>query len=235
MKSPQNSNVSAIILAAGESRRMAGMDKMFASLRGNPIIHYSIKALNDSHRISSITLVVSSSNLERSKDLVKQNKYHKVNSICIGGQRRQDSVLIGLEKLSDSEWILVQDGARPFIDNNLINESLHAAKQTGSSVAAIPINDTVKLVNSDLLITKTIPRDRLWAAQTPQVFKTNILMDAHKDIKKDVTDDANMIELMGCKSKIFTGYSHNIKITTQEDLYLAEIIMQNHNEDLSKL
>ena len=233
MKSPHNSKVNAIILAAGESLRMAGIDKMFASLRGNPLIHYSIKALNDSPRISSIVLVVSSTNLERSRILVTQNKYHKINSICVGGQRRQDSVRIGLDKLPDSEWILVQDGARPFIDNKLINEALHAAEQTGSSVAAVPINDTVKLVNNDLLITKTVSRDKLWTAQTPQVFKKNILIDAHKDITKNVTDDANMIELMGCKSKIFTGYSHNIKITTQEDLLIAKTIMGNHNEDLT--
>ena len=217
--------VGAIIVAAGESQRMAGVDKTFVSLMGEPLISYSLKALHDSPQVDDIVLVLSRNNIERGRELVETTGWQKVKDVCLGGQRRQDSVRHGLERLPDSNWIIVQDGARPFIDADMISRGLAEARHTGAAVAAVPVKDTIKAADGQLMVTETIPRDKLWAVQSPQVFRRDLLAEAHQRVTEEVTDDASMVERMGGKVRLFMGSYGNIKVTTLEDLSIAEVVL----------
>ena len=218
--------VGAIVVAAGESRRMAGKDKIFTQLMGRPFIWYSLNTLNSAPVIDAIVLVLPRENVARGWELVRLNGWHKVIDVWPGGERRQDSVRSGLDRLHDSEWIIVHDGARPFLDQRLIATGLREAQLTGAALAAVPVRDTIKSAGTDLLVTDTLQRDRLWAAQTPQVFQRDLLAEAHRRISEDVTDDASMIERIGGKVRIFPGSPSNIKVTTPDDLPIAEAILQ---------
>ena len=218
--------VGAIVVAAGESRRMAGKDKIFAPLMGQPLIWYSLNTLNSAPQIDAIVLVLPRENVTGGRELVRDHGWHKVRDVCPGCERRQDSVRTGLDRLHDSVWIIVHDGARPFLEQRLIVTGLAEAKHTGAALAAVPVRDTIKSAGADLLVTDTLQRDRLWAAQTPQVFRRDLLAEAHRRISEDVTDDASMIERIGGKVRIFPGSPSNIKVTTPEDLPIAEAILQ---------
>ena len=218
--------VGAVVVAAGESRRMAGRDKIFDQLLGRPFIWYSLNTLNSAPQIDAIVLVLPRENVERGWELVRDHGLRKVSDVCPGGERRQDSVRAGLDRLGDSEWIVVHDGARPFLDHGLIAAGLAEAKQTGGALAAVPVRDTIKSAGTDLIVTDTLQRDRLWAAQTPQVFRRDLLAEAHRRVTEYVTDDASMIERIGGKVRIFPGSPSNIKVTTPEDLPIAEAILR---------
>lgn len=214
-----------IVVAAGDSRRMAGVDKIFVPLMGRPLISYSLEVLQGAPQVRAIVLVLADHNLERGRTLVEENGWHKVGDVCRGGERRQDSVRRGLDRLPDSEWIIVHDGARPFIDLDLVARGLKEAGYTGAAVAAVPVKDTIKSANAELQVTQTLPRDGLWAVQTPQVFRRQMLDEAHRHIDEEVADDASMVERAGGKVRIFMGSYYNIKVTTPEDVPVAEAIL----------
>ena len=218
--------VDAIILAAGSSHRMSGKDKLFYSILGNPVISYSIQLFEEIDLINSITLVFSESNLNQGKRLVKSRNWPKVKHIVTGGQRRQDSVYAGLKKLRSAKWILIHDGARPCIDHSTVVKGIQTAIETGASTAGTPIHDTVKRITSDELVLSTMDREGLWAIQTPQIFRMELIIEAHTAVSDDVTDDSSMIELLGRPVTIFNGSPMNIKVTTIEDLSLAEAILK---------
>jgi len=221
-------NVGAIILAAGISNRMQGKDKMWIDLLGQPLITYSLNAFNNCKKITQIVLVVSESNIALGQNLVVENKSHKVSYVCEGGKRRQDSVRLGLERIaSESDWIIVHDGARPCIDNEIIDRALNSATTNVASTAAVPVKDTIKVAENNLIVKKTLPRKQLWSVQTPQIFKQEILYQAHLNHNRNVTDDAAMVENSGNPVKIFLGSYNNIKVTTPEDIPLAETILKN--------
>ena len=217
--------VGAIVVAAGESKRMGDADKIFVPLMGQPLIAYSLKALHDSPQIAAIVVVISSHNIERGRQLVEANGWHKVIEVCVGGNLRQDSVRNGLERLADADWIIVHDGARPFIDEDMIARGLVEAANTGAATAAVPVKDTIKSVDSEMFVTHTVERNRLWSAQTPQVFRRQLLAEAHERVTDNVTDDASMVERIGGKVRLFMGSYSNIKVTTPEDLPMAEAIL----------
>ena len=229
-----HATVGAIIVAAGESRRMAGVDKTFVSLMGGPLISYSLKALHDSPQVDDIVLVLPRNSVELGRELVDATGWQKVKDVCLGGQRRQDSVRHGLERLPDSDWIIVQDGARPFIDGDMIARGLAEARDTGAAVAAVPIKDTIKSADGNLIVTETIPRDKLWAVQTPQVFRRDLLAEAHQRVTEEVTDDASMVERIGGRVRLFMGSYGNIKVTTSEDLPIAEVILRSRVSGASR-
>jgi len=218
--------VDAIILAAGSSNRMDGEDKLFYSLLGNPVISYSIQLFEEIDLINSITLVFSESNLHQGKRLIKSRNWRKIRNIAIGGKRRQDSVYAGLKKMQDARWTLIHDGARPCIDQSTVVRGVEAASETGASAAGIPINDTVKRVTSEQLVLNTVERTGLWAIQTPQIFRTDLITESHSFVSDDVTDDSSMVELLGRRVMIFKGSPNNIKVTTIDDLALAEAILK---------
>ena len=222
---PTKESVGAIVAAAGDSRRMAGVDKQFVTIGGRPLLWHSLDALSRCEAIGVVALVLSERNLEAARSMVVANGWGKVTAVTTGGLRRQDSVRRGLETLGPCEWVLVHDGARPFLDAAMIGRGLCSARETGAAVAAVPVKDTIKLADDRMNVTETPPRDRLWAVQTPQVFRQELLAEAHRLVKEDVTDDAAMVERLGVTVKLFEGSYSNLKVTTPEDVIAAEAIL----------
>jgi len=221
----QRGLVGAIIVAAGGSSRMEGADKLFANLAGRPLLARTLQPFQDSPLVDRIVLVLSTANLERGRALAEESGVGKLAAACEGGPRRQDSVRLGLEALGPCEWVLVHDGARPLLSAELIERGLAAARETGAAVAAVPVADTVKQAAAAGTVERTLDRGRLWAAQTPQVFRYDLLLRAHREVTAEVTDDAAMLEALGLPVKLFEGSAANIKVTTSDDLRLAEALL----------
>ena len=218
--------VEVVILAAGASRRMNGVDKIFAPLYNIPLIVHSIKVFNDCPFVHQIVLVLPNPRLEEGRHLVAHHGLHKVSTVCSGGARRQDSVREGLKHLSSSCWVMVHDGARPMIDAGILQRGLKAAQETGAAVAAVPAKDTVKAVSRSGVVKETLPRDSVWLVQTPQVFDYHLLKEAHQQVDSYFADDGAMVENLGKSVKIFMGSYRNIKITTPEDLLIGETLIR---------
>ncbi len=217
-----------IVVAAGESTRMAGVDKIFASLLGRPLIAHTLDVFETFPAVSEIVLVVAAASVEVGRQLVEQQGYQKVTSVCAGGARRQDSVRAGLGRLSPRRWVMVHDGARPGLDAALLQRGLEAvaASPGGAAIAGVPVKDTIKVVGTDGLITGTPPRESLWAAQTPQIFEYSLLERAHAQFDGFATDDAMMVESLGVPIAMFPGSYENLKVTTPEDWAVMEATLR---------
>jgi 2-C-methyl-D-erythritol 4-phosphate cytidylyltransferase len=198
-----------------------GFDKLWTPLAGQLVIQYALDQLLASPLIDRIALVVARDRQPDAERLV-QNCGDRV-TLCLGGERRRDSVAAGLAALGDCGWVLVHDAARPFLQVDLIARGLEAARATGAAVAAIPARDTVKRV-ADGLVVETPPRAELWLVQTPQVFRHDLLCAA-LELPDDVTDEATLVERLGGRVRVFTGDDTNWKITTPADLRLAEALL----------
>ena len=220
--------VGAVIVAAGRGERMGGVDKMFAQIAGKPVLARVVSVFEACSLIDQIVIVLGEQNLERGKKLVAEEGWSKVTDVCPGGKLRQDSVAAGLGRLKDCHWVVIHDGARPLVTAASIEAGLEAAKETGAAVAAVPVADTIKVAADDRFVQSTPPRRSLWAVQTPQVFRSDIITEAYRKIRVEVTDDASAVERMGYRVKLYMGSYDNIKITTANDLALAEVIWQKH-------
>ena len=214
----------AIIVAAGSGTRMAGADKLFTEVAGQPLLAHAIAPFQECASIERIVLVMASLNLKRGRDLVERYGFTKATALVKGGERRQDSVRLGLEALGGCDYVAVHDGARPLVTPELIARGLEAARETGAAAPAIPIADTVKEAGPNGIVLRTLDRSRLWAVQTPQVFRYELLLRAHREITADVTDDAAMVEALGEPVRLFEGSRANIKVTTVEDLTLIKAL-----------
>jgi 2-C-methyl-D-erythritol 4-phosphate cytidylyltransferase len=223
------SKVAAIVVGAGLGLRM-GQDKTFLTLGGRPLISWSVDILQKSQSINSIVLVLHKDTMDTGRKLVAWSGWSKVNAICEGGELRQDSVRNGLNAINVSDWVLVHDGARPFLTGRLIEDGLQAAVETGAAAAAVEVKDTVKQVDESGIVSRTLQRNRLRAIQTPQVFRFDLLKKAYELISGEFTDDAGVVERAGYRVKLYPGEYGNIKITTPEDMMLAEIIAKGHVE-----
>ena len=221
-----NQKVGAIVAAAGKGERMGGVDKMFAPLAGRPVLAWVVDTFQHCPLVDQIVVVLAEHHLERGKTLAREQGWSKVTDICPGGQRRQDSVAAGLRQLKDCRWVIIHDGARPLVTEALIEAGLEAAKETGAAVAAVPVTDTIKLASDDGFILGTPPRHSLQAVQTPQVFRFDIITEAHRRAEGMATDDASLVERLGYRVKLYMGSYDNIKITTPSDLALAKILVQ---------
>ena len=220
------SKVGAVIVAAGRSTRMGGVDKTFAPILGIPLIAHTLHRFQLSPRVDQVVLVLAKDSLEQGRKLVQEGGYSKVTSVCSGGRRRQDSVRFGLDLLTACEWVMVHDGARPCFDDAMLQRGLEAAAEFGSAVAGVPVKDTIKRIAENQIVRETPDRAQLWAAQTPQVFRFRTLLEAHKVCNQDVTDDAVMLESLGHPVKMFLGAYGNIKVTTADDLLIAEVFLK---------
>ena len=218
--------VAAIIVAAGEGRRMGGVDKVLAPLMGRPLVAHSLQVFSDCPLIDEVVLVMSLQNVEEGRRLVEEYGWRKVREVCAGGERRQESVRRGLEGVQDTQWVVVHDGARPCVDEAMIARGLEAAEESGAAVAGVPVNDTIKSAGQDMVVTRTVSREGLWVVQTPQVFRTELLSRAHRSVAEEVTDDASMVELIGGRVRIFSGSRDNAKVTTPSDIPIAEAILR---------
>ncbi|MDO8092659.1 MAG: 2-C-methyl-D-erythritol 4-phosphate cytidylyltransferase [Candidatus Brocadiales bacterium] len=228
------SNVSVIIPSAGLGLRMGGnVRKPFLSINGKPILLHTFEKFSCFECVHEIILVVNpddhSAVVNEWNDRLSEQKRTK---IIPGGKRRQDSVYNGLLQLdANCDIVLIHDAVRPFVTKEIIEAVIKKVEEHGAAIAAVPIKDTVKQVgaycNTPLLISRTVPRADLWMAQTPQGFKKHIIMDAYKKLlatDAEVTDDAEVAERFGYKVAIVRDSDINIKITTPEDLALAEAI-----------
>ncbi len=213
----------AVIVAAGSSRRM-GLDKMFADLDGAPLLARTVAVFQDCPAIDEIVLVMGAANIDRGREMVREYGWNKVAAICQGGELRQESVANGLSRLGKCQWVLIQDGARPLVTEDLIRRGLAAAAEVGAAVAAVPSRDTIKIVDRSYRVECTLPRERLWAMQTPQVFRAGLIRAAYAALQEEVTDDATLLERQGHPVKVYFGAYDNIKVTTPEDLELARLL-----------
>ena len=213
------------MVAAGRSLRMGGVDKITTPLLGKPLVLYSLEALEASPAVSVVVLVVSEDNLGACRRIVDERELRKVVDVRVGAGRRQDSVRIGLDGMPDPGWTIVHDGARPCVDGATIARGVSAVQRHGAAIAAVPVKDTIKSAARDRRVVKTIERDGLWAAQTPQVFRTALLREAHESLEGDFTDDAAMVEALGGTVTLFAGSYDNVKVTTPEDLAVAEVLL----------
>ena len=217
--------ISAVVVAAGSSSRMGGIDKIFAPILGVPLVAYALDQLEGFLPVSQVALVVDQASLERGQELVRQRGYKKI-TVCPGGLRRQDSVLLGIQELEPCDWVMVHDGARPCIDHATLERGLKSAEETGAAVAGVPVKDTIKIVSPQQVVMNTPDRQGLWAAQTPQIFRYDLLLDAHQRCTESMTDDAAMVESLGHTVLMFLGSYENLKITTPEDLAVAEVFLR---------
>ena len=217
------------MVAAGASTRMAGIGKAFTPLLGIPLIAHCLDRLEAFPPVTKIVLVVSQQCLGSGEELVAWRKYTKVSSVCAGGARRQDSVRQGLDSLGPCDWVLVHDGARPCLDHSLLERGWDSVRRCGAALAGVPVKDTIKVVSPEQIVLETPPRDGLWAAQTPQFFRYDLLQQAHQQAHQQdwesVTDDAAMVEQLGHPVQMFLGSYENLKVTTPDDLTIAEALL----------
>ena len=218
--------VGVVVVAAGRSTRMDGLDKTFAPLLGQPLIAHTLDRFEEWPAAAEIVLVTAAESVARGRELALRRGYRKVTHVCAGGERRQDSVRAGLERLSPCGIALVHDGARPCLDAALLQRGLDAVADYGAASAGVPVKDTIKVVGAAGLVQSTPDRARLWQAQTPQLFAYDTLLDAHRHCLAEVTDDAAMVESRGRPVRMFLGAYENLKVTTPEDLALAEAFLR---------
>ena len=220
--------VGAVIAAGGASQRMNGVDKLFALLGEKPVLARTVNAFEKCSAIDQIVIALNQANIEQGEQLKAKQKWSKVTDIIPGGERRQDSVIAGLNKLKDCHWAVIHDGARPFVTESLITQGLETAWETGAAIAAVPVTDTIKIAGADHIIQGTPPRQSLWAVQTPQVFRYDIISEAYRLLKYEVTDDSRAVEQTGGRGKLYMGAYQNIKITNPDDLAIANVLWEKY-------
>src|SRR3989338_305398 len=229
-------NIAAIIPAAGAGNRMGSMtEKQFLELGGMPVVAHTLSRFQIVKNIHSIYLVVPPDKIEYCRsEIVEKYGFTKVVEIVAGGKERQDSVYNGLLRLnSDIDIVLVHDGVRPFVTEEIIRQSLKEVNECGAVVVATPEKDTVKEVSEDLIIKRTLNRRHLWRIQTPQVFVNDVLLRAFREAMEDGyygTDEASLVERAGYHVRVIMGSEFNIKITTPEELILGNAILASINK-----
>lgn len=228
--------VSAIIPAAGQSRRMGlGTNKQFLTLGGKPVLAHTLAVFENCLAVQEIIVVAAPGEEEYcSQEIVRKYNFSKVFQVITGGRERQDSVYQGILALSsDTDLVVVHDGARLFLTAELIEESINHCQETGAAIVAVPVKDTIKIVNEEHTVENTPPRNILWAVQTPQTFSYSLLKKAHQEAKLDGflgTDDASLVERLGGQVRVVLGSYENLKITTPEDLIIGEAILRRRLE-----
>ena len=220
--------ISAIILAGGKGKRMgAPVSKQFIEIKGKPIIYYTIKKFSENKKIDNIVVVLSKDEVGYFKENILEKYNLKVDNIVIGGTERQDSVYNGLKSLeyTNTDIVLIHDGARPFISDRIIDDGIKFAQVYGACAPGVMPKDTIKIKNESNFSVSTPERGSLVAIQTPQVFKFNEILECHEKIKINnivVTDDTMVAEKFGYSVYLYDGEYTNIKVTTPEDLILGE-------------
>ena len=203
---------------------MQGRDKLFIPVLGKPVLLYCLETFQRSPNVDRISVAAAPESVARVRDLASEHGISKLVAVVTGGVRRQDSVANAFGALGNVQLVLVHDGARPFVDEVIIARAVDAVRESGAATAAVPVKDTIKISSANMTVVSTPPRDTLWAAQTPQAFDLELLREAHDTISDDVTDDAGMVEMLGRPVKLFMGSHENIKVTTPEDIPVAEAI-----------
>jgi 2-C-methyl-D-erythritol 4-phosphate cytidylyltransferase len=218
--------VSVIVLAAGKGERLKSrVSKPLVKIGNMPLLTYSLKAFAYNRRVNEIIVVVNQANAKAVSAMLKGFRPAKIKKVILGGRRRQDSVNNGLRALdARAELVVIHDAARPFVSREIVNNTMREAFEGGAAITAVPVKATIKEVSGDY-VKKTLERSSLWEIQTPQIFRRNLIQQAYeKFAKADVTDDAMLVERLGVKPRVVFGSYMNIKVTTPEDLIIAEAI-----------
>lgn len=224
----------AIILAAGQGKRMkTKVQKQFLMLQGKPLLYYSLACFQKSDEIQEIVVVTGKESIDycRSK-IIEKYGFTKVKSIAEGGKERYDSVYAGLEACSaDTDYVFIHDGARPFVTEDIIKRTKEVAVTYQACIAGMPSKDTVKIIDENNMVSATPERSRVWSVQTPQVFLYSLIKEAHDTARsvsmQGITDDAMVVEqYKNTPVHIVEGAYENIKITTPEDILVAEKILE---------
>lgn len=228
-----NAFVSAIIVSAGNSSRMGGVNKQFLNICGIPVIAHSIKAFQDCTFIDEIVIVTRDIDIDEVNEVVKDYSFSKVVAVVVGGETRQLSVLNGIKAVSnDAEYIAIHDGARPLVTQKVIVDTLNCAIEFNAATTGVKVIDTIKIVDENENIIDTPNRAFLRAVQTPQIFNKELYLNAVNNVpnSKDFTDDCKLIEAFGHKVKIVDGDYENIKITTPSDIEIATYYLSKRGE-----
>lgn len=226
--------VAAIIVAGGSGKRMGtATKKQYILLEGKEVLAHTIKVFNDLKEIDEVILVVGKEDIDKVRTgIVEKYGYSKVSKIVAGGAERQDSVYNGLMATDEKvTYVMIHDGARPFVTAETLKVALKVTKEKKATVVAVPVKDTIKLVNKEMMAVEETPeRERLWSVQTPQSFEKQLLLCAYAYAKENqlkVTDDSMIVEAYGNTVQVVMGEYTNIKITTPEDLAIGESILKN--------
>lgn len=226
------SKYTAIVLAAGSGKRMNTIvHKQYLLLDGKPILYYSLKAFENS-RVSEIVLVTGDGEEEYcQKEIIQKYGLQKVCHVVKGGKERYHSVYEGLKAVRKTDYVLIHDGARPFIDKDIIERSIETVEKYQACVVGMPAKDTIKIADELGFAADTPDREHVWQVQTPQTFSYSLIMQAYEKLmacnKRQVTDDAMVLEQMTNQTvKLIEGSYRNIKITTPEDLLVAETYLK---------
>ena len=228
----------AIVLAAGVGKRMnSKIQKQYMLLGGKPVLFYALDAFEKS-RVDEIILVVGKGEIEYCrKEIVEKYKFHKVTKIVEGGKERYHSVYEGLKAIDTADYVLIHDGARPFINQQILVHAIEAVKQYQACVVGMPVKDTIKITTEDGFSKETPERKHVWMIQTPQCFSYSLIFEAYQKMLQNedatITDDAMVLEkVKGLPVKMVEGSYRNIKITTPEDLLVAEAYLGDIFQDV---
>jgi 2-C-methyl-D-erythritol 4-phosphate cytidylyltransferase len=218
-----------IIPAAGQGKRMgAGKNKLFLEMAGEPIFIHTLKKFDHDEQCEKIVLVINMDEAEIFSTYLSVYNIKKQIIYVQGGEERQESVYNGIKSVPDAEHVVVHDGARPFVEEEITHRVVEAAVAVGAAICAVPVKDTIKRVVNEV-VQDTVERSSLWSVQTPQAFRLSLLMEAHERAVKDGflgTDDASLVERLGEKVQVVMGDYCNIKVTTPEDLLLSESFLK---------
>ncbi len=226
----KNAKCTAIVLAGGQGKRMGTkVQKQYLEICGKPVLYYALRAFQKSERIEDIVLVVGEGQEEYCKqEIVEQYGFTKVSKIVIGGSERYHSVWNGLKEVSGG-YVFIHDGARPFVTEDMIERAYAEVQKHGACVVGMPVKDTIKIADEECFSKETPNRKDVWMIQTPQAFETELIREAYELLMQQgqiaATDDAMVVEsMLGRKVKFIYGSYENIKITTPEDLKIAEVL-----------
>jgi 2-C-methyl-D-erythritol 4-phosphate cytidylyltransferase len=223
---------SAIIVAAGQGTRMGpNVDKLWLEVAGRPVVAHTWKKFNDAACVGEIILVVRDGLQTGFHQLAEKFQFHKPFKIVVGGAERQDSVWNGLEAVAaGTEFVAIQDAARPCTTEELIAATIEAARETGAAVAAQPVTDTIKETVDGKVIARTVDRSKLWSVQTPQTFRLEVIRRAiatARERKLNLTDDTAACELIGQAVRLVKGVAPNPKVTVPADLPFVASLLKN--------
>ena len=228
----QKEKCTAIVLAAGQGTRMGTkVQKQYLEVCGKPILYYSLHVFEQSEVIDDIILVVGKEQQEYCRnEIISKYGFKKVSKVVEGGSERYHSVWNGLQEVQDG-YVFIHDGARPFVTEEILHRAYGAVKTHKACVVGMPAKDTIKIANDESFVSDTPDRKYLWMVQTPQVFDTTLVKEAYQKFMaqtvQQATDDAMVVEqMLGVQVKLVEGSYENIKITTKEDLKIAEIFCQ---------
>lgn len=230
----------AIVLAAGAGKRMnTKVHKQYLEVAGKPVLYYTLKAFEES-AVSDIVLVTGAGEEDYcQKQIIKKYGFEKVKAIVTGGKERYHSVYQGLLAAEGADYVLIHDGARPLVDSAIIQRSMDAVLKYQACVVGMPVKDTIKIVNEEQFAKETPDRNKLWQVQTPQTFSYILVKEAYQEMLEQedaaITDDAMVVERMtSVPVKLIEGSYRNIKITTPEDLLVAEAYLLGRDKNIKK-